>query len=58
MQTEEQRRAFGQRLKVLRNRHRRTQKDMAVRLGVQISQYNKYESGDAHSSGRQADPTV
>ncbi|QIZ51852.1 XRE family transcriptional regulator [Dickeya zeae] len=45
MQTEEQRRAFGQRLKVLRNRHRRTQKDMAVRLGVQISQYNKYESG-------------
>ncbi|WJM85469.1 helix-turn-helix transcriptional regulator [Dickeya chrysanthemi] len=45
MQTEEQRRAFGQRLKALRNQQRRTQKDIAARIGVQLSQYNKYESG-------------
>ncbi|MBD1226988.1 MULTISPECIES: helix-turn-helix domain-containing protein [Xenorhabdus] len=45
MQTEEQRRAFGQRLKALRNQQRRTQKEIAGLIGLQLSQYNKYESG-------------
>ncbi|MBN3053792.1 helix-turn-helix transcriptional regulator [Pectobacterium brasiliense] len=45
MQTEEQRRAFGQRLKALRNQQRRTQKEVAALIGLQLSQYNKYESG-------------
>ncbi|KLU14009.1 MULTISPECIES: helix-turn-helix domain-containing protein [Xenorhabdus] len=45
MQTEEQRRAFGQRLKALRNQQRRTQKEVAGLIGLQLSQYNKYESG-------------
>lgn len=45
MQTEEQRRAFGQRLKVLRNQQRKTQKEVAALIGLQLSQYNKYESG-------------
>ncbi|MBC8955001.1 helix-turn-helix domain-containing protein [Xenorhabdus sp. PB62.4] len=45
MQTEEQRRAFGKRLKVLRNQQRRTQKEVAGLIGLQLSQYNKYESG-------------
>ncbi|EBF2920014.1 helix-turn-helix transcriptional regulator [Salmonella enterica subsp. enterica serovar Agama] len=45
MQTEEQRRAFGRRLKELRNALRRTQKEVAAQIGLQLSQYNKYESG-------------
>ncbi|MBP1039329.1 helix-turn-helix transcriptional regulator, partial [Serratia fonticola] len=45
MQTEEQRRAFGQRLKELRNQQRKTQKEVAALIGLQLSQYNKYESG-------------
>ncbi|MEH0834605.1 helix-turn-helix transcriptional regulator [Pectobacterium cacticida] len=45
MQTEEQRRAFGQRLKALRNQQRKTQKEVAALIGLQLSQYNKYESG-------------
>lgn len=45
MQTEEQRRAFGKRLKELRNQQRRTQKEVAALIGLQLSQYNKYESG-------------
>ncbi|WP_233965520.1 helix-turn-helix domain-containing protein [Pectobacterium versatile] len=45
MQTEEQRRAFGQRLKALRNQQHRTQKEVAALIGLQLSQYNKYESG-------------
>ncbi|CCP06046.1 putative transcriptional regulatory protein [Erwinia amylovora MR1] len=45
MQSEEQRRAFGKRLKELRNQQRRTQKEVAALIGLQLSQYNKYESG-------------
>lgn len=45
MQTEEQRRAFGRRLKELRNALRKTQKEVAAQIGLQLSQYNKYESG-------------
>lgn len=45
MQSEEQRRAFGTRLKELRNQKRWTQKEVAARIGLQLSQFNKYESG-------------
>ncbi|EFE97793.1 helix-turn-helix domain-containing protein [Serratia odorifera] len=45
MQTEEQRRAFGQRLKELHNQQRKTQKEVAALIGLQLSQYNKYEAG-------------
>ncbi|MDY4380524.1 helix-turn-helix transcriptional regulator [Pectobacterium brasiliense] len=45
MQTEDQHRAFGQRLKVLRNQQHKTQKEVAALIGLQRSQYNKYESG-------------
>ena len=45
MQTEEQRKAFGKRLKELRNQKRLTQKEVAAKLGLQLSQYNKYDSG-------------
>lgn len=45
MQTEEQRRAFGLRLKELRKQQHKTQKEVATRIGLQLSQYNKYESG-------------
>lgn len=45
MQSEEQRRAFGKRLKELRNRRRWTQKEVAAKIGLQLSQLNKYESG-------------
>ena len=45
MQSEEQRRAFGKRLKDLRKQRRWTQKEMAAKIGLQLSQFNKYESG-------------
>ncbi|BFI43924.1 transcriptional regulator [Yersinia pseudotuberculosis] len=45
VQTEEQRRAFGLRLKELRKQQHKTQKEVATRIGLQLSQYNKYESG-------------
>ncbi len=45
MQSEEQRRAFGARLKELRNQRRWTQKEVAAKIGLQLSQFNKYESG-------------
>lgn len=45
MQNEEHRRAFGKRLKELRNQRRWTQKEVAARIGLQLSQFNKYESG-------------
>jgi len=45
MQSEEQRKAFGKRLKQLRNQRRLTQKEVAARIGLQLSQFNKYESG-------------
>lgn len=45
MQSEEQRKAFGKRLKELRNQRRWTQKEVAARIGLQLSQFNKYESG-------------
>lgn len=45
MQSEEQRRAFGKRLKELRNQRRWTQKEVAAKIGLQLSQFNKYESG-------------
>jgi len=45
MQSEEQRRAFGTRLKELRNQRRWTQKEVAAKIGLQLSQFNKYESG-------------
>jgi transcriptional regulator with XRE-family HTH domain len=45
MQSEEQRKAFGKRLKDLRKQRRWTQKEMAAKIGLQLSQFNKYESG-------------
>lgn len=45
MQSEEHRKAFGKRLKELRNQQRWTQKEVAARIGLQLSQFNKYESG-------------
>jgi len=45
VQTEEQRRVFGQRLKELRNQQRKTQKEGAALIGLLLSQYNKYEAG-------------
>ena len=45
MQSEEQRKAFGARLKELRNLKRWTQKEVAARIGLQLSQFNKDESG-------------
>ena len=45
MQSEEHRRAFGKRLKELRNQQRWTQKEVAAKIGLQLSQFNKYESG-------------
>lgn len=45
MQSEELRKAFGTRLKELRNQKRWTQKEVAARIGLQLSQFNKYESG-------------
>ena len=45
MQTEEHRKAFGMRLKELRNQRRLTQKEVAARIGLKLSQFNKYEAG-------------
>ena len=45
MQSEEHRKAFGKRLKELRNQRRWTQKEVAAKIGLQLSQFNKYESG-------------
>lgn len=45
MQSEEHRKAFGKRLKELRNQRRWTQKEVAAKIGLQLSQLNKYESG-------------
>jgi transcriptional regulator with XRE-family HTH domain len=45
MEAKEIRRAFGARIKGLRNQKKWTQKDLATKLGVQFSQVNKYECG-------------
>jgi transcriptional regulator with XRE-family HTH domain len=45
MHDEESRKAFGKRLKDLRNKLRWTQKEVAAKIGLQLSQFNKYESG-------------
>jgi transcriptional regulator with XRE-family HTH domain len=45
MQDEESRKAFGRRLKELRNKLRWTQKEVAAKIGLQLSQFNKYEAG-------------
>jgi transcriptional regulator with XRE-family HTH domain len=45
MEATEIRRAFGARIKALRNQRKWTQKDLATKLGVQFSQVNKYECG-------------
>ena len=45
MQSEEHRKAFGKRLKELRNQRRWTQKEVTAKIGLQLSQFNKYESG-------------
>ena len=45
MEAKEIRRAFGARIKALRNQNKWTQKDVATKLGVQFSQVNKYECG-------------
>ncbi len=45
MQDEESRKAFGRRLKGLRNKLRWTQKEVAAKIGLQLSQFNKYEAG-------------
>lgn len=45
MQDEESRKAFGKRLKELRNKLRWTQKEVAAKIGLQLSQFNKYEGG-------------
>jgi transcriptional regulator with XRE-family HTH domain len=45
MQSEEQRKAFGMRLKEFRNQRRWTQKEVAARIGLKLSQFNKYEAG-------------
>jgi len=39
------RKAFGQRLKMLRKQHKWTQKDLATKLGIRFGQLNKYECG-------------
>jgi transcriptional regulator with XRE-family HTH domain len=45
MQDEQSRKAFGKRLKDLRNKLRWTQKEVAAKIGLQLSQFNKYEGG-------------
>ncbi|CAN5869890.1 helix-turn-helix transcriptional regulator [soil metagenome] len=45
MHDEESRKAFGKRLKELRNKLRWTQKEVAAKIGLQLSQFNKYECG-------------
>jgi len=45
MHDEESRKAFGRRLKELRNKLRWTQKEVAAKIGLQLSQFNKYEAG-------------
>jgi transcriptional regulator with XRE-family HTH domain len=45
MQSEEQRKAFGMRVKEFRNQRRWTQKEVAARIGLKLSQFNKYEAG-------------
>ena len=45
MQSEEHRKAFGLRLKEFRNQRRWTQKEVAARIGIKLSQFNKYEAG-------------
>lgn len=43
--SDEQKQAFGQRLKDLRKHKRLTMKEVANRLGVQANHYGKYEAG-------------
>ncbi len=46
MQDEESRQAFGEHLKALRkNNLRWTQKEVAAKIGLQLSQFNKYGCG-------------
>jgi transcriptional regulator with XRE-family HTH domain len=45
MQNEADRQAFGVRLKELRKQKRWTQKELAAKIGIQLSQLNKYEAG-------------
>lgn len=45
MQGNEIRKEFGKRIKLFRQQHHLTQKEMAAKLEVALSQYNKYEYG-------------
>lgn len=45
MLEKEMRKSFGQRLKSLRNQKRWTQKELAAKVGIGFSQFNKYEMG-------------
>lgn len=42
---DEMRKEFGKRIKKFRQQQHLTQKEMAAKLGVALSQYNKYEYG-------------
>ena len=42
---ENSRKAFGLRLKALRNQRGMTQKEVAAKVGVEHTHYNKYEAG-------------
>lgn len=45
MRSEVHRKAFGKRLKELRNQRRWTQKEVAARIDLRLAHFNKYESG-------------
>ena len=45
MWNEAERKAFGERLKALRKRKHWTQKELAAKISLQLSQLNKYEAG-------------
>lgn len=45
MWNEAERKAFGERLKALRKRKHWTQKELAAKINLQLSQLNKYEAG-------------
>jgi transcriptional regulator with XRE-family HTH domain len=45
MKTTEMKKGFGERLKKLRKQRQWTQKEMAAKVDVEFSQFNKYECG-------------
>jgi len=45
MWNEAERKTFGERLKALRKRKQWTQKELAAKISLQLSQLNKYEAG-------------